>query len=223
MPANITTLRRVPFFAPMTDADLAQVAAVAHEHGYDRGNIIILEGERGDGLYWVNSGLIKVFKTSPEGKEQVLRLIGPGIAFNDVPALDGGPNPASAAAMEPSVVSSIGQAELRRLILERPSVAEAVVRSLAGALRHLVTLVEDLSFRHVTARVAKILLDQEEAARTSGAPAHRLTQHEMAAMAGTAREMVGRALKELESSGAIELHHGRVSVLNTERLRMLLA
>jgi len=222
MPANITALRRVPLFAPMTDEDLAQVAAVTRAHSFDRGNIIILEGERGDGLYWVTSGLIKVFKTSPEGKEQVLRLVGPGITFNDVPALDGGPNPASAAAMEPSVVSSIGQAELRRLILERPGVAEAVVRSLAGALRHLVTLVEDLSFRHVTARVAKILLDQE-AAHVAGAPAHRLTQQEMAAMAGTAREMVGRALKELEGSGAIALHQGHVSVLNAERLRMLLS
>ena len=223
MPANITMLRRVPLFAPMTDADLAQVAAVTREHRYDRGNIIILEGERGDGLYWVTSGLIKVFKTSPEGKEQVLRLIGPGVTFNDVPALDAGPNPASAAAMEPSDVSSIGQAELRRLILERPGVAEVVVRSLASALRHLVTLVEDLSFRHVTARVAKILLDQEAAMRATGAPAHRLTQQEMAAMAGTAREMVGRALKELESSGAIELRQGRVSVLSAERLRMLLS
>jgi CRP-like cAMP-binding protein len=223
MAANITMLRRVPLFAPMSDEDLAQVAAVAREHSFDRGNIIILEGERGNGLYWVTSGLIKVFKTSPEGKEQVLRLIGPGITFNDVPALDGGPNPASAAAMEPSVVSSIGQTELRRLILERPGVADAVVRSLASALRHLVTLVEDLSFRHVTARVAKILLDQEAAARATGAPAHRLTQQEMAAMAGTAREMVGRALKELENSGAIALRQGRVSVLNAERLRMLLS
>src|SRR5689334_24949111 len=143
MPANITTLRRVPLFAPMTDADLAQVAAVTREHRYDRGNIIILEGERGDGLYWVTSGLIKVFKTSPEGKEQVLRLIGPGVTFNDVPALDGGPNPASAAALEPSVIYIIGRAELSKLMIERPAVAAAAVKTLAGALRHLVGLVED--------------------------------------------------------------------------------
>ncbi|MGH2485971.1 MAG: Crp/Fnr family transcriptional regulator, partial [Ktedonobacterales bacterium] len=155
------------------------------------------------------------------GKEQVLRLLGPGHTFNDVPALDGGPNPASAAAMETSVVYATGGAELRRMILERPGVAQATVRALAQALRHLVSLVEDLSFRHVTARVAKILLEQDAAA-SKGAGAHRLTQQEMAAMAGTAREMVGRALKELESSGAIELQHGHVKVVRPERLEILL-
>ena len=94
-------------------------------------------------------------------KEQVLRLIAAGHTFNDVPALDGGPNPASAAAMEPSVVYVIRRAELRKLIVTRPEMAGAVVQTLASALRHLVALVEDLSLRHVTARVAKILLEQE--------------------------------------------------------------
>lgn len=220
MSVDTTALRRIPMFAALGPNDLAHVAAIAVERSYDRGDIIILEGDRAGALHFVRSGLVKIFKTSPEGKEQMLRLIGPGNTFNDVPALDGGPNPASAAALEPSVVYAVGSAELRRLIVERPGVAEAAVRTLAAALRHLVALVEDLSFRHVTARVAKILLDQEEAARQGQAP-HRLTQQEMAAMAGTAREMVGRALKELEAAEAIEMRQGRAVVLDRERLRML--
>lgn len=213
-------LRRIPLFAPLAEDDLAHVAAVTVERQYERGDIVILEGDRGGALYFVLSGLIKVFKTSPEGKEQVLRLIGAGHTFNDVPALDGGPNPASAAAMEPTIVYATGGVELRRLIAERPGVARATVRVLATALRHLVTLVEDLSFRHVTARVAKILVDQEESV-AHGHAAHRLTQQEMAAMAGTAREMVGRALKDLEAAGAIAVQHGRITVLNLDRLRFL--
>lgn len=220
MSVDTTALRRIPMFAALGPNDLAHVAAIAVERSYDRGDIIILEGDRAGALHFVRSGLVKIFKTSPEGKEQMLRLIGPGNTFNDVPALDGGPNPASAAALEPSVVYAVGSAELRRLIVERPGVAEAAVRTLAAALRHLVALVEDLSFRHVTARVAKILLDQEAAAQQGQAP-HRLTQQEMAAMAGTAREMVGRALKELEAAEAIEMRQGRAVVLDRERLRML--
>jgi CRP/FNR family transcriptional regulator len=153
----------------------------------------------------------------------VLRLIEAGRTFNDVPALDAGPNPASAAALEPSVVYATGGAELRRLIVERPGVALATVQALAGALRHLITLVEDLSFRHVTARVAKILIEQDASAVASGASGkavHRLTQQEMAAMAGTAREMVGRALKELEATGAIRIQRGRITVVNRARLEM---
>jgi CRP/FNR family transcriptional regulator len=213
-------LRQIPFFAELGDEDLAHVAALAIERHFERGDIILLEGARGGALHFVRAGLIKIFKTSPEGKEQVLRLIVPGHTFNDVPALDGGPNPASAAALEPSVVYIFGGAELSKLMIERPAVAAAAVRTLAGALRHLVGLVEDLSFRHVTARVAKILLDQEVAERKRGS-AHRLTQQEMAAMAGTAREMVGRALKELEAAGAIEMRQGRPIILSRDRLELL--
>ena len=220
MPVDTTALRRIPMFATLGTSDLAHVAAVAVERAYDRGDIIILEGDRAGALHYVRSGLVKIFKTSPEGKEQVLRLIGPGHTFNDVPALDGGPNPASAGALEPSVVYAVGSAELRRLIAERPGVAEAAVRTMAAALRHLVALVEDLSFRHVTARVAKILLDQEESAQ-QGPTSHQLTQHEMAAMAGTVREMIGRALKELEAAEAIAMRQGHAVVLDRARLRQL--
>jgi CRP/FNR family transcriptional regulator len=190
------------------------------ERHYDRGDIILLEGDMDGALQYVRSGLVKVYKTSPSGKDQVLRLITEGNTFNDVPALDGGPNPASASALEPSTIYVIRRAELRKLILTRPEVAEAVVKTLANALRHLVSLVEDLSLRHVTARVAKILLDQEASAR-EGQYRYRMTQQEMAALAGTAREVVGRALKELEVAGAIEMRQGRAVVVNPERLRML--
>jgi CRP/FNR family transcriptional regulator len=221
MPIETDEVRRIPLFASLGSDDLAHVARVTVERTYGRGDVILLEGDPAGALHYVRSGLVKIFKTSPDGKEQVLRLMGPGSTFNDVPAFDGGPNPASAAALEPCTVYVLGSGELRRLLLERPAVAAAAVQSLAGALRHLVELVEGLSFRHVTSRVAKILLDQEAAA-AQGLPSHRLTQQEMAAMAGTAREMVGRALKELEAAGAIEVRQGRVAVLSADRLKMLL-
>ena len=216
MSVDAEALREIPLFRTLGADDLARVATVTVERSYDRGDIVLLEGDRGGPLCYVRAGLIKIFKNSQDGKEQMLRLVTPGHTFNDVPALDAGVNPASAAALEPSVVYVTAGAGLRRLIAERPAVAEAVVRTLADALRHMVALVEDLSFRHVTARVAKILLEHEQTP-----DAHRLTQQEMAAMAGTAREMVGRALKELESAGAIDLRQGRVTVRDPERLRLL--
>lgn len=217
MPIEMEALRRIPMCAQLRPEDLAQVASVTQEHRYERGALIVLEGEPGGALYYVHSGLVKVFKTSPSGKEQVLRLIPTGNTFNDVPALDGGPNPASAAAVELSIVYVILRADLRTMILTRPEVAEAVIQTLTRALRHLVTLVEDLSLRHVTARVAKILLEQEEAAPRT----YHLTQQEMAALVGTAREVVGRSLKELEIAGAIEMRQGRAVMVNRDRLRLL--
>lgn len=213
-------LRRIPLFAKLEPADLASVAAVTRARSFERGAIIILEGESDGGLYFVRSGEVRIFKTSAEGKEQTLRLITAGSTFNDVPALDGGPNPASAAALEACELYVIGGAALRQLVAERPGIALAAVHTLSQALRHMVGLVETLSFRHVTARVAKILLEQETAISTHERT-HRLTQQEMAALAGTAREMVGRALKELEAAGAIAMRQGRPVVLNREFLRML--
>jgi len=221
MGVDTEIVRQIPLFATLKAEELGYVVAVTVERRYERGDIILLEGDPGGALHYVHTGLVKVFKTSPEGKEQVLRLITPGHTFNDVPALDGGPNPASAAAMEPSVVYMMRRIDLKKLILERPAVAEAVTRTLAGALRHMVALVEDLSFRHVTSRVAKILLDQEREAQ-KGQVVHRLTQQEMAALVGNAREVVGRSLKELEASGAIDLRQGRVTVLDQGRLSMFL-
>ncbi len=220
MSIEIEMLRKIPYFSTLSPDELALVAAVTIERRYKRGDLILIAGETEGALCYVYSGLVKVFKASPEGKEQVLRLIGAGNTFNDVPALDGGPNPASVAAVEPSVVYLIRRAGLRKLITTRPEVAEAVVLTLAKTLRHLVALVEDLSLRHVTARVAKILLDQEASAQ-QGQQVHRLTQTEMAALVGSAREVVGRALKELETAGVIEMRHGHAVVLNKEQLRMM--
>ena len=220
MPVDVEALRQIPLFAALSPEDLAQVAAMTIERHYDRGDIILLEDDPGGALHYVRSGLVKIFKTSLGGKEQVLRLIAAGHTFNDVPALDGGPNPASAAAMEPSIVYVLRRADLQQLIITRPEVAQAVVQTLASALRHLVALVEDLSLRRVAARVAKILLEQEASFQEEQHIYH-LTQQEMAALAGTAREVVGRALKELEAAGAIEMRQGRAVVLNRERLRLL--
>ena len=220
MSVEVEALRHIPYFAQLGQEELAQVAAMSVERHYERGDLILLEGDVGGALHYVRSGLVKIFKTSPAGKEQVLRLIASDHTFNDVPALDGGPNPASAAAMESSVIYVIRRADLHALIVTSPEVAAAVVQTLASALRHLVALVEDLSLRHVTARVAKILLDQEKASQETQ-PAYHLTQQEMAALAGTAREVVGRALKELEQAGAIEMRQGRAVVLDRERLLLL--
>jgi len=220
MPIEINMLRKIPYFSSLATEDLKQVAMFTVERHFNRGDLILIAGEDDGSLCYVCSGLVKVYKTSPEGKEQVLRLIEAGNTFNDVPALDGGPNPANVAAVESSNIYVIRRSGLHQPIKTRPEVAEAVVLTLAKTLRHLVALVEDLSLRHVTARVAKILLDREPSVQQDQ-HAHRFTQSEMAALVGSTREVVGRALKELETAGAIEMRHGQAIVLNQERLRIL--
>ena len=178
------------------------VAQSAVERRYDPGAIIFLEGEPCAGLFIVQGGQVRVFKSSLDGREISLHFAGPGGSFNDVAVLDGGPNPASVQAVEPTVCWVIDRASMLRLIEQHPGLALAVIEAIASRARRLVTLVEDLTFRSVQARLAKLLLAQATVGadnRGEMLRARWLTQQEMATQLGTVREVVGRALKGLEA------------------------
>lgn len=209
-------LRDVPYFAVLPESGLAEVRRMAVGRSYGRGDVIFLEGDPCEGLCVLHVGRVRIYKTSPEGREQVLAILGPGESFNDVPVFDGGPNPASAEALEPVALCFLRREDVQGLLRRNPAFAAAVIQVFAARLRHLTGLVEDLSFRHVAGRVAKILL-----AQAAEPQAGRLTQQQMAAMAGTAREVVGRALKSLEADGAIRMERGRVVRLDPSRLEAL--
>lgn len=218
MDVQLEFLKSIPYYAGLNTTELDAIRKSIFETTAQKGEIILLEGELSDKLHFVVSGAVKVFKTSPEGKEQILNIVRPGEPINEVPVFDGGPNPASAQAMTPVVLYGIRRADLETAFREHPQIARNVLKVLANRLRHLVALIEDLSFKPVVSRVAKILL--EETADES-APRPRLTQQEMAAMAGTAREMVGRSLKALAESQAIRLDRHRIVITNKQALRQM--
>ncbi len=132
--------------------------------------------------------------------------------------LNDGVNLFSAEAMGPARLHGIKKKDMRAIIRENPRVAVNVVQVLSRRVQELVSLVEDLSFRHVTSRVAKMLLGYVGRDSSSG-ERPRLTQQEMAAMIGTAREMVGRSLKTLEGEGAIRIERNRIVIADQKALR----
>ncbi len=216
MAIELQALRAIPEFSALADAELLHVQKVTRERHIQRGELLLLQGAPGDRLYYLQSGRVKVFKTSADGKEQVLRIFQAGETFNEVPVFDGGLNPASAMSLEDGIAYALSRTDLRRLLTEHPIIALSVIQVLASRLRDVVGLVEDLSFKHVSARVAKTLLLHSEA--IEGKTAHRLTQQELAALVGTAREVVGRVLKALEQDGIIKLDQGHITIINRERL-----
>jgi CRP/FNR family transcriptional regulator len=222
MSAMGNVLRQLPYFAELEAGLLRELAAQVPERKYKAGEVILLEGEACEGLYFVISGRVKIFKVSAEGKEQVLRILGTGRTFNDVPVFDGGPNPGSIAALEPSSIGFLPKAQVLALVEKHPKVATAVIRLFASRLRALTLMIEDLSLRGVGARVAKLLLDctrgQQTLVEGPGGACARLTQQQIAAMTGSVREVVQRALKALERDGAIKLERARVLVLDPKAL-----
>lgn len=218
MPVSIDALRSIPYFMDLPGEDLARVRGALVEESFERGAFIQHEGDACRAMYCVREGRVRVFKTSSEGKMQVLKVMGPGETFNEVPVFDGGPNPASAQALERAILYVFGKEALRRLVRERPAVALALLAVFAGKLRHFTRLVEELSFKTVTARLANILLGFAAEASRSGPPP-RMSQQDLAAMAGTAREIVGRALKAFEREGAIRIERERILVLDPSLLK----
>jgi CRP/FNR family transcriptional regulator len=196
---RIELLRSLPYFRPLDEGTLASIATVTVRRLYQPDEVIFLEGEPCAGLFAVHSGHVKIYKVSPEGREQILTIIGPRDSFNDVAVFDGGPNPANAQAMDATEVCVIERPALVRLFDRYPKLAQAVVAVLAARCRMLVGMVEDLSLRSVTGRLAKLLLDQA----AQGQDAVPLTRQQMAARLGTIREMVSRALRELEDEGLV--------------------
>jgi CRP/FNR family transcriptional regulator len=216
MAVNLESLKSLPYFSGLSESVLASVSKHVFEKKAERGEILIFEGEPAEALYFVITGVVKVFKTSADGKEQIFRIIRPGDSFNDVPVLTGGVNLASASAMSAVVLHGIKKKDLETVSREYPQVALNVIKVLSLRVEELISLVEDFSFRHVSGRVAKILL---EYTGNGEGEKPRLTQQEMAAMIGTAREMVGRSLKNLEEEGAIRMERSRIIITNQKTLR----
>lgn len=205
-------LESIAYFSGLSPDELDSIRKLIFEKTVGGGEIIQAEGESAKALYFVVSGVVKVFKTSADGKEQILYLVRPGESFNDIPVFDGGTNLTSAEAMGAVVLYRIEKSSLETAIRDYPQIALNIIRVLSQRGEHLVSLVEDLSFRNVTGRLARILLEY------AGDGRQRLTQQEMAALAGTAREMIGRSLKILEEEGTIRLDRHRVVVTDKARL-----
>lgn len=216
MTVETELLKSIPYFAGLSSAELDSIRPHILEKKAERGEIILYDGEPAEALFFVVSGAVKVFKTSVDGKDQILNIVRPGESFNDAPIFDGGTNQASAQAIVRTVLYELMKTEFGTILKQYPQIAINSGKVLAGHERQLVSLVEDLSFKHVTGRVAKILLNN---AGNGTSPGLKLTQQEMAALAGSAREVVGRSLKSLEEEGVIRLERHRIVIANKEALR----
>jgi CRP-like cAMP-binding protein len=210
-------LRSVSYLGALPDPVLDALATVAIIRSYPAGEAIFWEGEPCFGLFIIAEGIVKISRHSVEGREHILHLLHRGETFNDVAALDGGPNPATATAHTTATLYAIPRPDLRRITGQHPELAWVLIESMARRARYLVTMVEDLAMRSVKGRLARLLLEQAEA-NTSDALPRLLTQEEMASRLGTVREMVGRSLRSLAADGIIEFDRHRIVVLDPDRL-----
>lgn len=209
----------LPLFQGLGNSLRRELARRAVWREYLPGEFIFIEGEESPGLYYLESGWLKVVKSSPQGREQVLKFVGPGETFNEVGVFARRPNPASAVALETSGVWLLPRSELSRLVREHPEFAESTIGQMADRLTHLVGLVADLSLRTVTGRLARLLLDD-----SVNGVLYRprwYTLAELASRLGTVPDVIQRAVAGLAGEGVIEVRRSEFRIRDRARLEDL--
>ncbi len=139
-----------------------QIVQAAVQRDYETGQFVLFEGEPSAGLFIIERGWVKAIKISPDGREQVLNIVGSGEAINMISVFTGAVNPASVVALEPTTLWVIFQDAMERLLDTQPQLVRRIIQVMAGRILHLVDLVEDLSLRSVEARLARLLVDESE-------------------------------------------------------------
>ena len=219
MKIPLDKLRTIAFLHGLDEAALTTLAQSAIWREYAPGAIIFLEGESASAIYFLNFGWVKVSKSSLDGREQILRFLGPGETFNELGVFANKTNPATAIALETVGAWLIPRESIRRLLVSHPEVAVHVIENVADRVIHLVSLVADLSLHSVEARVARMLLD--EAVEDVMARRRWATQTELAARLGTVPDVLSRALRNMVDAGVIEMDRHEIRILDRQVLETM--
>ena len=207
-------LREHPYWAGLDERALSEVEAAARVRELERGQVYALEGDPCDAICFVLIGRIDAVKLSAEGRRQVVNVVQAGQSFYLVPALDGGTLPVTTVAATRSLLACFRGDAFLALLERHPSLMRAIAGDLAHRLRRMGDLVADLSLRSVPQRLARLLLERAEGRLPS-----RMTQRDMAAQLGTAREVVARCLGRFQDEGWVRVGRGVIEVLDAEALR----
>ena len=220
-------LKATPLFAALDESELNSLAARCGVRPYSHGQVLFSEGEPCTGLFIVVTGRVRIFKTSPSGREHVLTIEGPGASVAELPVFDGGAYPASASALEETTALFVSRADLRAICLENPEVSLKLLQVIGARLRRLVGIIEELSFTTVRHRLISWLLRQ---AKLEGHPSNRgivlslnASHQELAAQIGTVRELVSRNLARLQAQNFIEMNGREITILDPDGLEADLA
>lgn len=216
MGIDFETLKTIQYFDGLTPADLESIRPCMIKKTLTADEMLLVEGQWSDYLYFVVSGMVKVYKTATNGKEQILDIAGAGDAVNVVSIFDNRPSVASMIALNDVTLYALSRNDLTVLMHKSNQFCMNIIHSLASHVRHDSNLVEELSAYQAVTRLAKLLTGKHAGEETTVGLC--LNQRDIAGMIGASREVVNRSLKIMEKSGAIMLKPHRVVIVNKNKL-----
>ena len=216
-------LLQVPLFQGLDEASLDYLTQRLHLKKFANGEELFGQGDRGDCLYLIESGVVRVFRVTPAGKEITLALRVPPEFVGDMSLLDGLPRSASACAQGGDCQCWVlHQADLQQLLQNRPEAALTLLKVLSRRLREAGEHLEELAFSTIQQRLASLLL---RLSRAEGQPEGSqvilpswVSYQSLSAMLGTARECVNRVAVDLVDHGGLARKGRRLVICNPEVL-----
>jgi len=217
----IQNIATIPLFQGLPDKHLEDLAMIVVDQDFRRGQLIFSEGDDGNGFYVALTGRVKIYKMSPDGKEQILHIFGPGEPFGEVPVFTGQQFPANAEAMQESRLYFFPRDSFAHLIKKNPSIALNMLAILSKRLRRFTMLVENLSLKEVPGRLAAYLLylsDKGDGARDLEL---NITKGQLASLLGTIPETLSRILGKMSGQGLIATDGAKIKLLDPQGLEDL--
>lgn len=217
MPETLETLRRVPLFTHLGEAELVRVGAAARDRAYPKNSVILFEDDPGDALYVVVTGQVKVVLIGEDGREVILAVLGAGDFFGEMALIDDEPRSAHVIAMEDANLLVLRREDFQSALQEHPRIALGLLQALSRRLRRADDKIGALVLLDVLGRVARLLLemaDEEDGGRIT----KKVTHHTIAQMVGSSRETVSRTMRELSERGLIEVTRRTIVVKDRKAL-----
>jgi CRP-like cAMP-binding protein len=216
----VERLGKVPHFAGLKETALKDIVYAGQVLTYQEGSVLFSEGEPSSGLFVLHKGQVHLVKVGLHGQETIVARIKPVIMFNEVPTIDGGPNPVSAVAVEDCVIWQVSCERYQMLMSHYPELGTGLLRVLAARNRLLFARYEDLLSRPVLARAAKMILDlsangEKVIDRTN------YTNQKMAALAATVPEAISRSIRTLREMETLDSTRNKITVRSPERLGVI--
>jgi len=221
----IDFIRNVPFFADLEEGELLKIVRVGVRKKYAKGSIILLEQDTGAALFVIISGKVKIVRTSDDGREVILAILGESEFFGEMSLLDGMARSASVVAMSKVELFTIHRQDFLRLLKTVPSVTLALLMEMTMRLRRADAQIKSLSLRDSTGRVANVILQLADSIGVMKKGrveiAELPVQQDIANMAGTSRETISRVVHQLIKQGQVELRGNKLIINDYEKFRTL--
>jgi len=221
-PNHRETLAHVPIFSGLTEPELAFLTQHTVPRTFSAGEAVFSEGQPCTGLYVVESGHVRIFKSSAGGREHVLSIEGPGSSVAELPVFDGGNYPASVTAIDDATLLFVSKQDFQSLCLTHPQVSLKVLGVVGARLRRLVGIIEELSFTTVRHRLAAFLVRLAKASGRRTADGIEIAlpanNQELASQIGTVRELVSRNLSRFQSEGMLKIDGRMVTITDLNAL-----